>query len=130
MNRKPADYMQEYRDSRVRASSLQLDQAYRVRDEMEMSRPQRKNPVTTLLNVALIAAAAGIATALCRELQVGLNKNPMYVSHEVHDSLHAALASSQKPHNGLFRYAKSCTVRLLICCDGQKRHRARSAGKQ
>ena len=64
--------LQEYRNTRVRASSLQLDHSFRMRDELEMSIPQKKNPVTTLLNVAMIAAAAGIATALCRELQVGL----------------------------------------------------------
>ena len=43
-----------------------------MRNEIEMFRPQRKNPLVTLTNVALVAVAAGIATALGRELQVGL----------------------------------------------------------
>ncbi|CAL5221887.1 g4151 [Coccomyxa viridis] len=62
------DDSHEFKTSRIKASDLQLDRSFRMRDELEMSRPQRKNPVTTFLNVAMIAAAAGIATALCREL--------------------------------------------------------------
>ena len=67
------DALQEYRNTRVRASSLQLDHSFRMRDEMEMSRQQRKDPVTSFLNVAVLAAAAGLATALFRELQAGPN---------------------------------------------------------
>ena len=62
--------VQEYRVSKVKASSLHLDESLRVRDEWETSRPQRKNSLVTLANVAMIAAAAGIATALCREIKV------------------------------------------------------------
>lgn len=82
---KHTESAQDYRISnvsKVRASgaSMQVDQDLRMRDEIEMFRPQRKNPLVTLTNVALVAVAAGIATALGRELQVGLvavPKEPM-----------------------------------------------------
>ena len=54
----------------AKAGSISLDQDLRMHDEAEMSRPRRKNPLVTLGNVAMLAAAAGIATALCREVQV------------------------------------------------------------
>ena len=62
--------VQEFKVSKIEASSIHLDQSLRMRDEMERSRSRRKNSPVSLANIAMIAAAAGIATALCRELQV------------------------------------------------------------
>ena len=69
--------MQEYRVSKVKASSLHLDDSLQVRDEWEMSRSQRNGSLVTLANVAMIAAAAGIATALCREIKVKAYRAPL-----------------------------------------------------
>lgn len=60
----------------MKASSLHLDESVRMRDEWETSRPQKKNSLVTLANVAMIAAAAGIATALCREVKVNSSRAP------------------------------------------------------
>ena len=62
---------------------MHLHHSFRMRDEMEMSRPQRKNPVATLLNMALITAAAGIGGALIKELWVGAS---YYIKH-IYESL-------------------------------------------
>jgi hypothetical protein len=64
--------VQEYRLSKVKAGSLHLDESLRMRDEWDTSRPERKSSLVTLANIAMIAAAAGIATALCREIKVWL----------------------------------------------------------
>ncbi|CAK0779742.1 hypothetical protein CVIRNUC_004840 [Coccomyxa viridis] len=58
-----------YRVKTAKAGGISLDQGLRMHDEAEMSRPRRKSPLVTLGNVAMLAAAAGIATALCREVQ-------------------------------------------------------------
>ena len=62
--------LQLYRRKVSEAGSISLDEELRMHDKAEMSRPRRKNPLVTLGNVAMLAAAAGIATALCREVQV------------------------------------------------------------
>ncbi len=62
--------LQLYRVKTAKAGGISLDQGLRMHDEAEMSRPRRKSPLVTLGNVAMLAAAAGIATALCREVQV------------------------------------------------------------
>ena len=62
--------MQLFRINAVKTGSIRLDQELHMRDEAEMSRPRRRNPLVTLGNLAMLAAAAGIATALCREVQV------------------------------------------------------------
>ena len=67
--------LQLYRMNTAKAGSISLDQELRIHDEDEMSRPRRKNPLVTLGNVAMLAAAAGIATALCREVQVHRTHN-------------------------------------------------------
>ena len=61
--------LQLYRMNTAKAGSICLDQDLRIHDVAEMSL-RRRNPLVTLGNVAMLAAAAGIATALCREVQV------------------------------------------------------------
>ena len=75
----PRVVLQLYRMNRAKAGSIRLDQDLRIHDDAEMSRPRRKNPLVTLGNVAMVAAAAGIATALCREVQV--HRSPHLAPH-------------------------------------------------
>lgn len=61
---------QLFRINAVKTGSIRLDQDLQLHGEAEMSRPRRRNPLVTIGNVAMLAAATGIATALCREVQV------------------------------------------------------------